>query len=963
MSNNMYGGITYPNSPFSFDRTYYNYTTAVGNATDDGVLIGRYVLVQYCDEVLPAGERYDLDNHILNGMDLPEGSYTEDKYIQYSYNLLQDQTLAALQGITLTHSYDRYVLQKVYVNNAFTYVPVFSLNLSLSATTNVINQVVVSSDDNPNSILTLNGKILSSEVGLVYDENAQELKLIGPNEKSIGEGIPVGSFIKGGIFKEITFDDANNTITFTWVTIDEKGEETTNTQTISLYDIIDPYKPGDGINVDTIPNEEPTISIKLDKTTENFLTLSSNGLKITGINEISAKAEALSTQVEANKSNIETLQEDVEELNIELADEILVSVEDLSDADFEAKTETMAIIINGQIDTDDPETIISVSGLKNYATKDEVDDKIDTAIQKLETSVINEVSGEFLTITDASPIEHVMNVKISSTNFISYITDLSAVTLSKYGKNLLGEPTTLSKLTYENGIYTQTEPDLRDDPLLFQLDGIKNDKYQTNYANYKLAGANIKPGRYFIPFEIDNIEFQCDSIRFGLSGAKINNFAKYNNILPNGKYTFSFELLSIQQGDISWTNCQIEAGTTVTAYEPYITPVEYAISADGTIEGVTSLYPVTNLFTDTEGVLINCKYIQTMGFDYGAEQVLVNNSKIQQLEERFADAEQNVQADWNEENQESDAYILNKPSIPTKLSQFENDLGAVPNTRKINDKSLVEDITLTPSDIGAAAINDDTAGANITYSSNKINGLLDGKVDTETGKGLSTNDFTDDYKSKVDTALQSYVETDPTVPAWAKTEAKPTYTKQEIGLGNVANILQYSADNPPPYPVTKVNGETGEVTITPDNIGAVPNTRTVNGQALSADIALTPNDIGAAVCSDIYFSLPKPTDDIVWTNNSMFIPNNEFKTDPELLTNSTFQLDINDTPILDVYLQTPTFTENDDSTEVNKAFLETWSHIILAEVIEEGEKIGIMFYADDASLLSSNIIVHVKVVR
>lgn len=41
--------------------------------------------------------------------------------------------------------------------------------------------------------------------------------------------------------------------------------------------------------------------------------------------------------------------------------------------------------------------------------------------------------------------------------------------------------------------------------------------------------------------------------------------------------------------------------------------------------------------------------------------------------------------------------------------------------------------------------------------------------------------------NKADSALQSYTETDPTVPSWAKEDTKPTYTKGEIGLGNVDN--------------------------------------------------------------------------------------------------------------------------------------------------------------------------------
>lgn len=61
--------------------------------------------------------------------------------------------------------------------------------------------------------------------------------------------------------------------------------------------------------------------------------------------------------------------------------------------------------------------------------------------------------------------------------------------------------------------------------------------------------------------------------------------------------------------------------------------------------------------------------------------------------------------------------------------------------------------------------------------------------------------------------ITGYTETDPTVPSWAKATSKPTYTKSEVGLGNVDNVKQYSASNPPPYPVTSVNGKTGAVTI------------------------------------------------------------------------------------------------------------------------------------------------------
>lgn len=92
---------------------------------------------------------------------------------------------------------------------------------------------------------------------------------------------------------------------------------------------------------------------------------------------------------------------------------------------------------------------------------------------------------------------------------------------------------------------------------------------------------------------------------------------------------------------------------------------------------------------------------------------------------------------------------------------------------------------------------------------------------------VAKTDLADDVQTsleKADSALQSYTETDPTVPAWAKAATKPSYSKSDVGLGNVDNVKQYSSSNPPPYPVTSVNGQTGEVTV---NVPTVPSTTTI----------------------------------------------------------------------------------------------------------------------------------------
>lgn len=98
----------------------------------------------------------------------------------------------------------------------------------------------------------------------------------------------------------------------------------------------------------------------------------------------------------------------------------------------------------------------------------------------------------------------------------------------------------------------------------------------------------------------------------------------------------------------------------------------------------------------------------------------------------------------------------------------------------------------------------------------EIETAVNNKVDKVDGKDLSTNDFTDADKTKLDSALTSYTETDPTVPAWAKEQNKPTYTASDVG--------------------------------------AVPRTRTVNGKALSSDITLNAADVGALPSSITLFS-------------------------------------------------------------------------------------------------------------
>lgn len=92
-----------------------------------------------------------------------------------------------------------------------------------------------------------------------------------------------------------------------------------------------------------------------------------------------------------------------------------------------------------------------------------------------------------------------------------------------------------------------------------------------------------------------------------------------------------------------------------------------------------------------------------------------------------------------------------------------------------------------PHNVTISQIGADAAGSS-------AQALLDAKeyTDTEVSKlgsmasksVVEKNDLDDDIKASLelaDTALQSYTETDPTVPDWAKQESKPAYTASEVG--------------------------------------------------------------------------------------------------------------------------------------------------------------------------------------
>lgn len=85
-------------------------------------------------------------------------------------------------------------------------------------------------------------------------------------------------------------------------------------------------------------------------------------------------------------------------------------------------------------------------------------------------------------------------------------------------------------------------------------------------------------------------------------------------VVEEGKKGFQVFLYSNYSADDLSTNClfeniQVEVGTEATPYQPY-NATTHTPSADGTVEGITSLSPNMTILTDTEGAIVECEYIK-----------------------------------------------------------------------------------------------------------------------------------------------------------------------------------------------------------------------------------------------------------------------------------------------------------------------------------------------------------------
>lgn len=282
MANNLlYGGIAYPNTSFSFDYIYENKTSMLPNS--DGVLLGRYVMVAYCEAALTVDERYDIETHATAGHTEAKPSWNQD-WQDYFTNFVEDGKI----------SYDRTVFRKMFDGSSYYYEEIAKLNSTLSVEGLKIHNVhsedkILSIDEDKNLVTKLDFTAGQGIIQLLGNDNEEvttlplELEFDKTNYylylKSNGviiAGFDATDFIKDSFLQSVEYNTNTNSLQFTF--LDAYGEQQVVNTNIDIIDVGNGLQFVEGAN-------PPKLELKLDSTNDNYLSIDDNtkGLKLEDI--------------------------------------------------------------------------------------------------------------------------------------------------------------------------------------------------------------------------------------------------------------------------------------------------------------------------------------------------------------------------------------------------------------------------------------------------------------------------------------------------------------------------------------------------------------------------------------------------------------------------------------------------------------------------------------------------------
>ena len=222
----------------------------------------------------------------------------------------------------------------------------------------------------------------------------------------------------------------------------------------------------------------------------------------------------------------------------------------------------------------------------------------------------------------------------TATDYTPYVPDLTAVKVKKQGKNLFDYNNVIFKANVPSAIITKENNG-------FTFTALSSSAYfnTSNISAFCLKPNTTYTSRATVTLIDNGSSMLGESGSMGLSlllqtnvtydssgKGKIyivdgyqNNTGVFSTVgtheiittftTPADMTDFKYIVTRVSNNTtVIFKDIQIALGATATDYESYITPTEYIPTADGTVNGVTSLYPNTTLMTDTDGVIIDCEY-------------------------------------------------------------------------------------------------------------------------------------------------------------------------------------------------------------------------------------------------------------------------------------------------------------------------------------------------------------------
>lgn len=217
-------------------------------------------------------------------------------------------------------------------------------------------------------------------------------------------------------------------------------------------------------------------------------------------------------------------------------------------------------------------------------------------------------SGEAVRLTDVSPIEHEIKIKLTAESNYS---DFSGVALKRYGRNICN----VYDFDLGKDWNNLSNPSLA----VLNIPCIPNTVYSFSWneqAKGKIMWLIEKPNTTATTSNnsISVSTVTNRSITTGNNTRCLCLLVQDNNYA--GLITYSF---------ISELCIQIELGSK-SDYKAYTPPTEYTPSYDGTVTGVTGNSEDITLMTDTAGVIINAEYNKDLNKAISELYALVGNN-------------------------------------------------------------------------------------------------------------------------------------------------------------------------------------------------------------------------------------------------------------------------------------------------------------------------------------------------